>query len=319
MPTDHDIREAYENGLNDGALAELRRLRTFTGVSRATAPRHDLAEHLAYPEYERRLSYTVEQVRKELQELREERDRATERADETTRAWTEAIQAHRHARETVGVLGKVKSFIVEPFLPEKSIAQDAEAYLDKLYISVNEKDHKLRELQNEHTAVTGWLDEMYKVTTEAGQQRLDDRVAAARNISSRRFKVFAMKEYLEADPRRQLRWQGYDDLQFPGGADFGYHWRRDGDDDPVYGDPENGVGNWRAVWIGEIRETAVFISTPTRAAEVWLLGDHISSMDEAMDFFGPLEERQDERNSLALLLDAYTDTYLKKKPAQLRS
>jgi hypothetical protein len=36
-------------------------------------------------------------------------------------------------------------------------------------------------------------------------------------------------------------------------------------------------------------------------------------MDEAMKFFVPVEQRQQERNSIALLMDAYTETYLKGK------
>ncbi|HEY8702430.1 MAG TPA: hypothetical protein VIM08_15930, partial [Arthrobacter sp.] len=209
-----------------------------------------------------------------------------------------------------GVFGKLKSVVTEPFLREKSIAEDAEARVQHKMQEINEHALKLGALRGEHASVSEWVDEMYAETMAAGQRRAEDRIAAGRDISSRRFKVFTMSEYLGGDERRRLRWEGAPEV--PGGADFAYHWRRDGDDDPSYGS-DTRTGNWRAVWIPENQEAALFISTPTRAAEVWLLGNHIRSMDEAMKFFVPVEQRQQERNSIALLMDAYTETYLKGK------
>lgn len=313
MPTENDVRKSYEDGLREGILVERQRLRAFIGLPSILAPRRDIAEHLAYPDYERRLRHLVSNEEQIIVELQNSRERAERRADADQEAYQDALVAHRQDRETAGVFGKIKSLATEPFLQEKASAAASETRVLEVIAMINESALKLDTLRGENAAVREWVDEMYATTKAAGQYRNEDRLAAGRDISSRHFKVFSMSEYLEGDERRRLRWVNAPEV--PGGADFGYHWRRDGDDDPsLYGESQNTftLGNWRAVWIEENKETAVFISAQGRAELVWLLGNHIQTMGEAMKFFAPLEERQAERNSFALLMDAYTDTYLKR-------
>ena len=312
MPTENDVKKAYEEGLTDGTLAERKRLRAFTGLRYVLAPRVDLPEHRSYPDYERRLRHEIVQAEQETERIIASRVRAEERSDSARETYHQVLDSHREDREDAGFLGKVISRVKEPFLKEKANAEAAENRVFELITESNDHSLKLHTLRGEYAAVSEWVDEMYSTTEEAGRRRAEDRIAAGRDISSRRFKVFTMGEYLDGDEHRRLRWQGAPDV--PGGADFGYHWRRDGDDDPsLYSESQNGfsLGNWRAVWIEENHETAVFISEPRRAEMVWMLGNHIQTMGEAMEFFSPLEERQAERNSLALLLDAYTKKYLK--------
>lgn len=313
MPTENDVRKAHEEGLTEGTLAERRRLRAFTGLPYVLAPRGDIAEHLAYPDYERQLRYSIANEEHIIDQLQSSMERGEKRADAEQEAYQQALVAHRQDREAAGVIGKIRSLATEPFIREKASAAASEARVLEVIAMINESALKLDTLRSEYAAVSEWVDEMYTTTKAAGQYRTEDRVAAGRDISSRHFKVFTMGEYLDGDEHRRLRWT--DAPEVPGGADFGYHWRRDGDDDSShYGETQNHftLGNWRAVWIEENQETAVFISTPGRAEMVWLLGNHIHTMDEAMKFFAPLEERQAERNSFALLMDAYTKKYLKR-------
>lgn len=316
MATEHELRVAYEKGAQDGALAERERLRAFTGLNYIAMPKHDVAEHLAYPEYELRLQHLIVDVEREAERLERTRDQLQEDADRAVEAYSEALAGHRQGREAAGLIGKVKSVVTEPFLREKFLAEAAEVHVRQKSQEMSENRIKLDALRGECGAVSEWLEEMYTATITAGQARAADRAAAARDISPRHFKVFTMAEYLAGDERRRLRWDGAPEV--PGGADFGYHWRRDGDDDPLDGRSRGRrreIGHWRAVWIRENQEAAVFISEEGRPSEVWLLGGHIRTMDEAMKFFVPVEQRMKERNSLALLLDAYTDTYLKEAGA----
>lgn len=313
MPTENDVRKAYEEGVTDGTLAERQRLRAFTGLRYILAPRGDIAEHLAYPDYERRLRREIAQAEQETERINRSSVRAEERSEAARETYQQVLVAHRQDREAAGFFGKIKGMVTEPFLREMASAEAAEARVFELITEANDHALKLDALRDEYAAVSEWVDEMYSTTKTAGQHRAEDRLAARRDISSRHFKVFTMGEYLDGDERRRLRWT--DAPEVPGGADFGYHWRRDGDDNPNhYGEDQNNfrTGNWRAVWIEENQETAVFISEPSRPEMVWLLGSHIRTMGEAMEFFAPLEKREVERNSIALLMDAYTNTYLKR-------
>lgn len=305
MPSEYDVRQARSEGRAEGVRAELQRLRAFTGIDGLAAPDHSLPEHEAYPMYEQSLLERMEREQQRGGWRQEGLPEAKARAAEADADYEDALRNHQEDRQSAGIFGKISSLITQPFLPEKRMAQEAHAYADELRAEVIDLEQKLDVLRTEHEAVGQWLDHMYATTAEAGEKRLADQEAAQRDISNRNFQVFEMHDYLEQDNRRKLRWEGAPEV--PGGADFGYHWRRDGDDT---GERKRNQGTWHAVWISENQEAAIFRRSPGLPDIVILLGDHIRSMDEAMDFFVPLESRQSERNSIALLMDAYTEKYL---------
>lgn len=303
MATDYELREAYEKGAKEGATTERERLRVFAGLRYIAMPKDYLPEHQAYPEYELRLRDVLAKTEREGERLRARNERLIEANGKASQAYDEAVDAHRAGRESAGVFGKLKSVITEPFLREKSLAAAAEARLQDNWQAIIENEATLDLVRTEYGAVSAWVDEMYTFTMAAGQSRAEDRIAAARDISSRNFKVFTMEDYLNGDERRRLT--HIPDV--PAGEIFGSRWRRDGDDRPSHED-----GIWCAVWIPENEETALFVSSEHRPAEVWLLGDHISTRSEATKLLSPQLARINERNSLALVMDAYTEAHLER-------
>jgi hypothetical protein len=306
MPSERDAREAYRVGVAEGCRLERKRLRTFVGTS-WVAPEHSRPEHLAYADYEQSLLAAIKELSAIITAEEQNISRLQANADEAQEAFLAAAEEHELSSS---FFGKLKALLTGSILPEQKIANESLDHLRERRQLLDEDKVKLAFLDEESGSVTLWLDEMYRTTAEQGQRRARDRAAEALDISARNFQTYLMSEFLEEDERRRLGWAP----EFPGGTDFGYHWRRDGDDSNAYGRVKAGKpGNWRAVWIPATKETAVFIDSYDdldEPARVWLFGTHIQSRDAAMQFFMPLEPQQNRRNSLALLMDAYTEKYL---------
>lgn len=97
------------------------------------------------------------------------------------------------------------------------------------------------------------------------------------------------------------------------GGDFGYSWRHDGSDNPGYSRP----GQWRVSWIGSSGE---LYAEHRQHDKVWLVGTTPAvAFERAVNWLAPLERRQDERNSLAVLFGAYAEQREAGFPALLRS
>lgn len=302
MATDQEIAEAIEKAKEEGARQERERLRAFTGIPYHVMPNDSLPEHESYLAYEAALQDEIEDCQRRLESSLASAGAVDEWVDRAITAHTDALLQHQDVHEK-NVFLRIKGRLTEIWLPEKKDLDTAEKKQQQHLAEVARREDLLPILRAEKRRVGQWLDAMYSSTATAGQARETERLHAQRDITSRGFAVYGMKDYLEEDPGRQLRWGPV----APGGMDFGYHWRRDGDDDFREG-PQR--GRWRCVWFGESQETAVWISEKNRPEEVWLLGTHIQTQDEAMAFFVPLEAQQKERNSLAVLMDAYTETYI---------
>lgn len=113
--------------------------------------------------------------------------------------------------------------------------------------------------------------------------------------------MFRHEDFTAEDERRCGAFTFKGGLRDVAGADFGYRWRRDVDE-------QQGIdGRWALHHVLETNETVLEFQPRSADSAVWLLGSEIESFDEAMDVFFTLEQRQSERNSIALVLDAYEE------------
>ncbi|SEB29989.1 hypothetical protein [Arthrobacter woluwensis] len=303
MATDQEIAEAIENAREEGALAERNRLRAFTGIPYVSVPDASLPEHKAYVPYERALTDEVANARDSLEETKRRLQRIEDQIDEAAAAHDEALQEHEQAHEK-NAFTRLKGRLTENRLPEKKELDAYESQRSALQDRVFRQTESLHVLEDELRRVSAWLDDMFATTSTQGQARATDKEHAARDVTQRGFLRYRMDDFLEENPARKGSWRP----DLPEGTLFGDHWRRDGDDD-WHGGPR--CGEWRCTWSSATGETFVWLAKKNRIREVWLLGDHIKTSEEALKLFSPLERRQNERNSLALVLDAYTNTYLR--------
>ncbi|MGY4644465.1 hypothetical protein [Cellulomonas sp. URHB0016] len=87
-----------------------------------------------------------------------------------------------------------------------------------------------------------------------------------------------------------------------GGMDFGYHWRQDDTDDLFSGPQRARTGTWRVSWLEHSGELYAWSRLTD---QVVLIGAVRARSFEMIEWLGPLEGRQSERNSLALVFEAY--------------
>lgn len=303
MATEQEISDAYEKGLVDGAATERAILRSFTGLRGILAPDARKPEHEAYLSYERELADKVETVEEELAWTRHLLEQGDARVDEALTAHTQALAEHRETHER-NLFTRAWGELRKDRLPEKIYLDIMEYQRKELRERIEKLEDILAVMEVELPRVSGWLDQMYATTAAQRQARATDKERAARDVTSRGFLTYQLMDFLEENPERKNPY-GPD---LPSGLTIGGRWRRDGDDEWHSGSP---TGQWRCTWSRQTKETAVWIAGDDNAGEVWLLGAHIESADQAMDLLAPLEKRQAERNSLALVLDAYTDAYIR--------
>lgn len=119
-------------------------------------------------------------------------------------------------------------------------------------------------------------------------------------------------QFVAEKPERAAVWvEGRPHEQRLAGADFGYRWRRDGDDDHTH---LQARGLWRLSWIPETNELYAELKQSGPRNLVMLIGTFREPPPAGWKFlpiekWGPvakvltIESRQDEPNSLGLVLD----------------
>ncbi|WP_228512777.1 hypothetical protein [Clavibacter sp. VKM Ac-2872] len=294
---------AVEAARQKATLETLAELRAFTGIE-AYEPDHTAPEHVAYLGYEQDLANGLQVWTGHEVSSRENVDRLIERRNAASRAVDEELErrtAERADRNVaVRVLGKVQDLAIR----ERAHLRDVEKRLEDAWADLHHAEDRVREIQTELYEVGAWLEEMY-VSVEASRVERQEQAArerleaehARRDTSPLGFQVFSPQEFVDADGRRLAHQQPdhfvLDGLSFPG------RWRRDEDDD------FNDEGAWSLMWNPTTRETFLERAGYGRQPEVWLLGTRITTQDAVTDFEASISSHRDERNSLAVVLEAY--------------
>ena len=303
MASQNDVNNARQEGYEQGQRETIRRLRAFTGVGHLT-PDLDLPEHRAYTDYLDQLTNAHQVAADRAENAREEISRL---ADMLAAAETEerhVLDQRREDRAGKNPFAQLGSRVGDFTLPiSTSIRKLRRQLADQETQRTTCLDNAER-YAAEATKVAQWLEEctadMDAVREDrerrAEEERLDAE-RARRDITPRWCQVFRHEDFTAADENRCGFTTFNDGLRDVGGADFGFRWQRD--------TPHGGVEYWALHHILETNETILEQHPQTADSQIWLLGDTITSLDEAMDLFDDIEPRQNERNSLALVLDTY--------------
>lgn len=303
MATNTEIETARSEGFTAGEASAFGRLRTFTGIPDVVEPDPTLPEHLAYPIYERRLRDEIADERATIERLSDhERDAANELHTLVDRS---AEQLERRKAGRTGLV-RATGAIADRFHPSHRHVTDARREVEVVQQYLSHHIDLLTVLEAELERVSSWLDELHTAVATGQERRAAeererafDAETAARDISPRWCQVYTIASFIAENPEREARaWIGAG-RPVVAGADFGCRWRRDNDE--VRDDAQ-----WSVHWIRETNETILELRN-TRRDEIWLLGTAITSFDQALEVFAPIEPRQRERNSIALVLDTYAD------------
>ncbi len=294
---------AVEAARQRAILETLAELRAFTGIE-AYEPDHTAPEHVAYLGYEQDLANGLQVWTAHVDSSKENVDRLIDRRNAASEAVDDELErrtAERADRNVaVRVLGKVQDLA----LREKAHLRDVEKRLEEAWADLHHAEDRVREIQTELYAVRVWLDEMY-ATVESSRVERQEQAArerleaehARRDTSPREFEVVSPQEFVDEDGRR-LAYQQHDHLVL-NGLPFTGGWRRDDDDD------FNDRGAWTLMWNPSTRENFLERAGHGRQPKVWLLGTRITTQDEATDFDASISSHRDERNSLAVVREAY--------------
>ncbi len=287
--------------------------RAFTGVL-GIVPDADQPEHVAYVDYERELAKRLAEVEAILHKTFELHDRARRRLGEAT------ANAEQDLHEEGIVHWLFSGVRREPAQMRQRVA-----FLEEEHQALQRQHHIVH---SELAQVRQWVQEYLEVA----QAEIDRRAAqaaadlleaecAVRDANPRPgMRMMTAAEFAAEDPRR-LGSPTYDSAAGPNlaGADCGFHWRRDCDDDPS---PFNKrPGRWRISWNPLTEELYACrrsprppdwdpASTERSPDQVLLIGRVHPERGGYMPVLpvGRIDSilhRQDERNSLALVLDLY--------------
>jgi hypothetical protein len=294
--------QALEQARENGTAEAVRQLRAFTGIAGYT-PDLNEPEHRAYLVYERELVHGLN-VWTDHQRTRQATvDRLIERRNEAQRIMDGTQQQRQSERSDnfgARAIGALKDAVAQETRTYKALVKEVDEAWEIRYAA----DHRVHEIQTELEKVSSWLEQMF-VDVEASHSERQaaaeaarlDREHAARDVSPRGATVFTPEEFVDLDPRRLLeRRPGHLVLD---GLPYGYRWRRDQDDSP------RGEGSWTLVWNPTTHETFLERAGYEQTPQVWLLGTKITTERQAGKVFGSIETRMSERNSLAIVLDAY--------------
>jgi hypothetical protein len=303
MTHEDDIRRARREGEAKGTTDTIERLREFTGVL-GCKPVLDQPEHLAYIAYERELTARLDKVNAAVERLDSRQVSLSEELDEARIALAEEIDARREERADSNLFVKAKSKLMDLPLREKKRVTDLEAELNFVIEHQPEAVSETYIYQEELGRVRLWIEELF-VAVQAAQAERDARAErlrrdleeASRDVSRRWCTVYPLRDFVVEDPRRLAFGSVEDDRPVVAGMDFGSRWRRDQED----------VANdrWSLHWIEDTNETILELISTSRPTEIWLLGKAITSYDRAQEVLGSVEPAMLERNSVALVLDAY--------------
>lgn len=323
MATDEDVRTARRRGEEEGFATAIAKVRAFTGVQ-GIEPALDLPEHISYPAYLRALHKRYSQLLQAIQTSDRDIAWLEERFESAIEEHAQLLE-ERHAERTGrNAIVRAIGTIADKNLPTTRAVRNLEQRLDAEQELLAKQQQIAAELHHEARRVDQWIIAMIESVEEVQAQRRAEeehrrQVAEweARDVSPRWCKVYTLEAFIDEDERRQARgWDREADLVVAG-ADFGYRWHRDADAGP------DAEGSWSLHYIRETHETILeyrplapsWTEQPSEPIMIWLLGNAIESMEEAEEVFPPIERRQGERNSLALVLDAYSEYARQKKTA----
>lgn len=302
MTREDDIQNAHDAGRFEGREETIKELRTFTGVA-GFKPSLDAPEHTAYVDYERELINAAAVGQQNLDRAREELQSKIDRRNKTFEDLQTALDRRREERAG-SPIGRLIGKATDRTIPQRAVHDRAERDAKGAQKRVSKAVSHLQAISDELVSVRRWLETMFSEVEQASasrdalieQARLDEE-RATRDITPRWCSVYSLQAFVDEDPQR--RSAAWGDNVVVSGIDYGYRWRRDGDDSAL------GDGNWSLHWIEETHETILERRSPHAPIEIWLLGAAITSNDDVGRIFIPLEARMSERNSLALVLDAY--------------
>lgn len=302
MASQDDVNNARQEGYEHGQAKAIRHLRAFTGVG-VLAPDLDEPEHRAYPEYLTQLMEAHQVAADRAENVREQIHRLADILAAAEDEERQILAQRREDRSEKNPLAQLGSRVGDFTLP-------VSRRIRTLHKQIADQENGRTTLLNdahlyktEAAKVAQWVDEciadMDELQTTRAQHAKEERLEAERarrDVTPRWCQVFRHEDFTGADERRCGAFTFDNGLRDVGGADFGFNWRRD-----VAG----GEQLWALHHILETNETILAQHPQTADSQIWLLGDTITSLDEAMDLFDDIEPRQNERNSLALVLDTY--------------
>lgn len=307
MPSTNSVNRARTEGYEQGRADAIQHLRAFTGV-RPFAPDLDQPEHRAYPEYLAQLTRALAVARERAEDSLIEIHKIVDRIAAAEEHERRILDERREDRSTKNPLAQLADRVGDFALPiSKEIRTLRKGLARQEAWRVRCLDDAER-YGTEASKVARWVDDCMAEMEQARAAR-DERIDAERresehgerDVSPRWCRTFRHEDFTAEDPRRCGAFTFAGGLRDVAGADFGYRWRRDVDE-------QDGVdGRWALHHIQETNETILEFQPRSPDSAIWLLGDTIESFDEAMDVFLELEQRQNERNSLALVLDAYEE------------
>lgn len=295
--------QALERARNEAINETVSRLRAFTGISGFT-PDLKEPEHRAYLAYELELAHGLELWTGHRDARQGEVDRLIV-INADARHAMEAERQRRRSERSGGLLSQARGVIQDAAFPEKKQFAATSKVLKDAWASLHAAEDRVREIKSELLRVSTWLEQLFADVEAIRIDRHErenaarlEREYAARDTSPRNFAVFTPEEFVDADARRLARHQGgilvLDGLTYTSG------WRRDQDDFAT------GRGNWMLVWNSATSETFLERVMYGGQPEVWLLGTKIATQDQATEFDESLRPQVNERNSVAVVLDAYT-------------
>jgi len=311
MATDKDVQDARKAGEQAGFQQAVRQLRTFTGVKYqgshrldALEPDLDLPEHVAYQRYWSDLVRAELELEAEAFRMEQVVEDTREDVDALERKLTADLEKRRNDRTGRSGVVRAAGWVKDQAHPLRAELKNLERLLARRQDTWRAVLVDHRNVSDEVAQVSEWLSAAAEQIAASEQERVqaiaDARVeaAAARRDSSPRWcTVLTREDFLSEDDRRQAH--GWHPL-VAAGIDFSYDWRRDSDD-------AGGRGIWALHWIPETHET--FLEADDGGHTIWLLGTGVRSKEDAMAMFRPLERRRRERNSVGLILDAYSQRF----------
>lgn len=284
-----NLETARREGVAAGRDDAIRKLRAFIGIPGLVQPDLHLPEHLAYPAYERALVELLEERRVALGEWQHEADEHAELARASQVEAAATVRRRREERTDRNALVRAAGAVSDRFVPAHRDAKRHTLNRDDALLQVEQSEHEWIRLGQELHRVHAWLDEMYQAVIDDREAAQAERDAASRDVSPRHCIVMTLEHFLEADTARR-----FDDelIHMIGGREYGSKWRSDVTPDAL----------WRLHWI---KATGESVLENGMTDEIWLLGNAVHSRKEADAVFATIQSRQGERNSLALVLDAY--------------
>ena len=307
MATTSDLNRARKEGYDEGYADAIARVRAFTGVD-PFAPDLDEPEHVAYPKYLDQLSrarqVAFEGSEDATAEIRRLQDQLARAEGEEGRE----LRERRDDRAGRNPIVKLTAAVGDKMLPITKEIRHLKRRVAAKEAWRSDCEDRADAFAAEEAKVSQWVDDYLadadrirlELVERAERERFDQE-CADRDISPRWCQVLRHEDFTAEGRHRRGAFTFDDGLRDVGGADFGYQWRRDVDE-------LNGLrGRWALHYIPESHETFLEYMPRTKNSAIWLLGDAIDSFDEALDLFVPLEPHQSERNSIALILDAYEE------------